>query len=229
MTKVLVVEDEGPIVDILAYHLEKENFQVISAGTGPEGLASFSREHPDLVILDLMLPGLDGLAVCRGIRRISSVPVLMLTAKGEEVDKVVGLEVGADDYVTKPFSTRELIARVRALVRRARLGPADDERLAVGALIFDAAGATLSVAGRNVDLTPREYALMRLIASRAPQPVRRQELLAGVWGPDFKGGERTVDVTVRRVREKVEVDPASPRYLRTRRGVGYYVDPEARD
>ncbi len=229
MTKVLVVEDERPIVDILAYHLEKENFQVVSAGTGPEGLASFSREHPDLVILDLMLPGLDGLAVCRGIRRTSSVPVLMLTAKGEEVDKVVGLEVGADDYVTKPFSTRELIARVRALVRRAHLGPTDHERLTVGELVFDADGATLRVAGRNVDLTPREYALMRLVASRAPQPVRRHEILAGIWGPDFSGGERTVDVTVRRVREKVEVNPASPRYLRTRRGVGYYVDPEARD
>lgn len=225
LRRVLLVEDERPIVEILTYHLNKEGFEVTAAHGGPEALDAFQRAEPDIVVLDLMLPGLDGLAVCREIRKVSAVPILMLTAKGEEVDKVVGLEVGADDYVTKPFSIREVVARVRALLRRSRPLPESGDRIAAGELLLDARAYALTKRGRPVDLTHREFQLLKLLMVRPKEVFTRDAILGEVWGRDFQGDARTVDVTVRRVREKIEDDPAHPQHLRTRRGVGYYFDP----
>lgn len=197
-----------------------------SAHNGTDALSRFRQTRPDLVLLDLMLPGMDGLQVCREIRRESQVPVLMLTAKGEEVDKVVGLEVGADDYVTKPFSVRELVARVRALLRRARMNKDDPlETTVTGELVLDQKAYTLTKRGQPVALTHREFGLARYLIVRPLEVFNRETLLGEIWGYDFSGDVRTVDVAIRRIREKLEDEPARPRYIRTRRGVGYYFDP----
>lgn len=221
---ILVVDDEKPIADILQFKLEREGFTVHVAGTGPEALDLARRTEPDLVILDIMLPGMDGFEVCRELRKFAQIPVLMLTARDEEIDKVVGLEIGADDYVTKPFSPRELVARVKAILRRMqRHVEQSAETLEVGDLRLDLATYQATLGERPLDLTPREFELLRHLAMRPGQVYAREEILEQVWGPEYLGELRTVDVTVRRLREKLEPDPSSPHYVLTRRGVGYYL------
>lgn len=232
MTRVLIVEDEKPIAEILRFHLQREGFETAVAHGGEEGLKRFHALQPDLVILDLMLPELPGLEVCRELRKVSRVPILMLTAKDEEVDKVVGLEIGADDYVTKPFSMRELVARVHALLRRTReLKELEQQSVRpvrrFGRLTLDLLAYTVERDGVRLDLTPREFMLLRHLAVHAGQVFSREALLEAVWGYEYAGDSRTVDVTVRRLREKVEDDPSRPKLIRTRRGVGYYLDATA--
>jgi two-component system response regulator VicR len=221
--RILVVDDERPIADILRWNLERAGYEVAVAHSGAEALRQAEAFEPALIVLDIMLPEGDGFRVCREIRRRSSVPVLMLTAKDGEEDKVRGLELGADDYVTKPFSPRELLARVRAILRRAA---ADEpgtrpEVLRCGELVLDPTAHVASKRGLPLDLTVREFALLQYLMERPEQVVTRERLLTDVWGYDYFGDMRTVDVTVRRLREKVEDDPSQPRYILTRRGLGY--------
>ena len=220
---VLVVEDEESLASTLSYNLRKNGFNVVSAVDGVEGLQAARRDHPDVIILDLMLPKMDGLEVCRRIRADSDVPILMLTARSEELDKVVGLEMGADDYLTKPFSMRELMARVRALLRRSagREPVEDGSRVVIDALELDVRGRTVHRHGKEIALKPKEFDLLFFMAKNAGQVFSRQQLLENVWGYDFFGGSRTVDVHVRWLREKLEETPARPRYILTVRGVGY--------
>lgn len=223
--KIMVVDDEKPIADILKFNLEKEGFQVTVAYNGEEAVGTVARERPDLVILDIMLPKLDGFEVCRQLRRQSIVPIIMLTAKDEEVDKILGLELGADDYMTKPFSPRELVARVKALLRRAHgsLSPGNAQKQMIfDELTIDLEGYQVLKRGQPVDLTFREFELLRYLATRPGQVFTRETLLQDVWGYEYYGDLRTVDVTVRRLREKVEDDPSNPSYVQTRRGVGYF-------
>jgi two-component system response regulator VicR len=232
MSRVLIVEDEKPIAEIVRFHLEREGFETAVAHGGREGIERFRSFDPDLVVLDLMLPELSGLEVCRELRRVSRVPILMLTAKDEEVDKVVGLEIGADDYVTKPFSMRELIARVHALLRRTRELKALEQQSVrpvrrFGRITLDLLGYTVERDGVRLDLTPREFMLLRHLAIHPGQVFSREALLEAVWGYEYSGDSRAVDVTVRRLREKVEDDPSHPVLIRTRRGVGYYLDGQA--
>lgn len=219
---ILIVEDEPPIADILRFNLEREGYRVWIAHDGDEALSSYARIQPDLVILDLMLPGRDGLDVCRELRRTSRVPILMLTARESEADKVLGLELGADDYVTKPFSPRELLARVRAILRRAQPAPATDAVLRLGDVLIDANSHRVERAGQLIDLTPREFDLLWHLARHHGRVFSREALCQEVWGYDYFGDARVVDVTIRRLREKLEPDPSQPQYVRTRRGVGYY-------
>ena len=223
---ILVVDDEKPIAEILQYNLEKEEFRVVVAFDGEEALQRFEQESPHLVILDIMLPKIDGLAVCRAIRARSDTPIIMLTAKEAEFDKVLGLEMGADDYVTKPFSAREVIARIRAILRRGRRGAgmalSPPSRLEQGDLAVDLDLMETYVRGKPVDLTYREFSLLVHLMARPGHVFTRQQLLNQVWGYDYVGDERTVDVTVRRLREKIERDPGDPEYIQTKRGVGYY-------
>ncbi len=219
--RLLVIEDEPSLVAALRYSLQREGFRVDSAADGVEGLEKARSLQPDLIVLDLMLPRLDGLEVCRRVRATSNVPILMLTARADEVDKVVGLEVGADDYLAKPFGMRELVARVRALLRRAPDTADRGQPLTVGALTLDPAGHTVRRDGEPVELKPREFALLRFLASHAGQAFTRDQLIERVWGHDFPGDERTVDVHVRWLREKIEADPGRPVHLLTVRGVGY--------
>lgn len=222
--KILVVDDEKPIVDILQFNLEREGYQVVTAFDGEEALLKAEKENPDLVLLDIMLPIMDGFQVLQKIRTFSQVPIIMLTAKDEEVDKVLGLELGADDYVTKPFSTRELMARVKANLRRqweqdGQGGASASFR--VGELIIYPEAYTVYKGDKELDLTHREYELLLYLARHKGQVLTRENLLATVWGYDYYGDVRTVDVTVRRLREKVESDPSHPQYILTKRGVGY--------
>lgn len=223
--RVLVVEDEKPIADILKYHLERAGYAVSLAFDGEEALERVARDNPDLVILDIMLPKIDGFTVCRQVRMRSMVPILMLTAKHEESDKVHGLEVGADDYVTKPFSPREVIARVKALLRRFHgngLGQGEENgALQFGDVSIDFALREVRKRGELIPLTVREFELLKYLALRRGQPFTREALLEDVWGYEYYGDIRTVDVTVRRLREKVEDDPSNPQYILTKRGVGY--------
>ncbi|MCL6451062.1 MAG: response regulator transcription factor [Acetobacteraceae bacterium] len=228
--RVLVVDDERPIAEILRYNLEKAGFSVSLAFDGEEALAKAEQERPDLVILDIMLPSVDGYAVCQKLRTRSDVPILMLTAKDQEHDKVAGLDLGADDYVTKPFSPRELVARVRALLRRAQGTLARDRAgavLAFGSLVIDTGRYRVTRDGRPVELTSLEFQLLKYLASNPGQVYSREKLLEDVWGYEFFGDSRTVDVTVRRLREKLEEDPGQPRYIQTKRGVGYYFSPSS--
>lgn len=221
---VLVVEDEASLASTLSYNLRKNGFNVISASDGLEGLRSAQRDSPDVIVLDLMLPKMDGLEVCRRLRADSDVPVLMLTAKGEELDRVVGLEMGADDYLTKPFSMRELMARVRALLRRSGVraaSPDEASRVAAGGVELDVRGRTATRAGEELNLKPKEFDLIHFLAKNAGQVFTREQLLEHVWGYEFFGGSRTVDVHVRWLREKIEDDPGKPQHLLTVRGVGY--------
>lgn len=224
--KILVVDDERPIAEILAFNLERAGYRVVVAHDGRSALEVFAAAQPDLIVLDIMLPGLDGFSVCREIRQVSRVPILMLTAKEEEVDRVVGLELGADDYVTKPFSPREIVARVRAILRRAQpLPPAagPHETIRVGGLTIDLDAYLVHRDGREITLTPREFELLRFLAARPGQVFSREALCREVWGYEYVGDARTVDVTVRRLREKIEDDPSNPQLIRTRRGLGYYL------
>jgi DNA-binding response OmpR family regulator len=217
---VLLVDDEPTLVATLKYNLEREGYRVITAADGEKAIAAARAERPELIILDLMLPVMDGLEVCRILRRETSQPILMLTARGEEVDKVVGLELGADDYVTKPFGMRELLARVRALLRRTA-APEPDEDLVSGDLTFDLKRREVRRDGRVLDLKPKEIDLLLYFARNRGRAFSREQLLREVWGYDFYGDSRTVDVHVSWLRHKIEAEPHHPARLVTVRGVGY--------
>lgn len=223
MAKLLVVDDEKPIADILKFTFEKEGYQVVCAYDGDEALLLVEHEQPDLILLDVMLPGRDGMDVCRMVRKSCDVPIIMLTAKDSELDKVLGLELGADDYVTKPFSARELVARVKAHLRRQK--PKTEEQSArqvrIHDLEIDLHSYTVTKAGVTLDLTHREFELLVYLARHQGQVLTREHLLQSVWGFDYFGDVRTVDVTIRRLREKIEDDPSQPQYIITRRGLGY--------
>ncbi len=220
--KILIVEDETTLLATLRYNLEREGYAVATAPDGEVALSLARSERPHLIVLDIMLPRLDGFEVCRILRREMSIPILMLTAKTEEVDKVVGLELGADDYVTKPFSMRELLARVRALLRRAERSPqAEAESLSTGDLTVDMAKRLVYRAGYPLTLKPKEYELLAFLARNRGRAFTRDQLLNQVWGYDFAGDTRTVDVHVRWLREKIEDEPSKPTRLITVRGTGY--------
>ena len=223
MTKILVVEDEESFSDALGYLLRKEGFEVAIALTGPDGVAEFDRGGADVVLLDLMLPGLSGLEVCRQLRQRSDVPVIMLTAKDAEVDKVVGLEIGADDYVTKPFSARELVARIRAVLRRhgADVDAPSSSVLQGGRVRMDVDRHVVSVDGEAVALPLKEFELLELFLRNVGRVLTRGQLIDRVWGADYVGDTKTLDVHVKRLRAKIEPDPATPRHLLTVRGLGY--------
>lgn len=225
MTRVLVVEDEESFSDPLAYMLRKEGYEVAVAASGPDALREFDRSGADLVLLDLMLPGLSGTEVCRQLRQRSNVPVIMLTAKDSEVDKVVGLEIGADDYITKPYSSRELLARVRAVLRRGAEPPEiASPVLEAGPVRMDVERHVVSVNGEVVQVPLKEFELLEVLLRNAGRVLTRGLLIDRVWGADYVGDTKTLDVHVKRLRSKIEPNPAEPRYLRTVRGLGYKFD-----
>jgi DNA-binding response OmpR family regulator len=226
METVLVVDDEPTIRDVVVQYLRREGYATLEAGDGDAARDLLEREWPNLVVLDLMLPGTDGLALCRWIRGRSQLPVIMLTARGEEADRIVGLELGADDYVTKPFSPRELVARVRSVLRRsAAADERPDERVRFGDIEIDAAAREVRKRGNTLNLTAREFELLWFLASHPRRVFSRDQLMSRVWGyePAFDSG--TITVHVRRLREKIEDEPAHPRYLETVWGVGYRLSP----
>ena len=232
MKKILVVDDEKPISDIIKFNLKKEGYDVYTAYDGEEALQKVEEANPDLILLDLMLPKIDGLEVAREVRKTHNMPIIMVTAKDAEIDKVLGLEMGADDYVTKPFSNRELVARVKANLRRqsatmAEAQAAEEESknndIAIGDLVIHPDAYVVSKRGEKIELTHREFELLYYLAKHIGQVMTREHLLQTVWGYDYFGDVRTVDVTVRRLREKIEDNPSRPIWLVTRRGVGYYL------
>lgn len=222
MTRILVVEDETSFSEALVFLLQKEGFEVAVADTGTKGLAEFDRTGADLVLLDLMLPGMSGTEVCRQIRSRSSVPIIMLTAKDSEIDKVVGLELGADDYVTKPYSSRELTARIRAVLRRqVDFEDAEDAVLNVAGVRMDTERHEVSVNGDRIQLPLKEFELLEILLRNAGRVLTRIQLIDRVWGSDYVGDTKTLDVHVKRLRSKIEKDPANPVHLITLRGLGY--------
>lgn len=233
MKRILIVEDDGAIAAIERDYLMLSDFQVDIAATGPEGLAMGRSGGYDLILLDLMLPGLDGFALCSTLRETLDIPILMVTARQEDIDKIKGLGLGADDYITKPFSIRELMARVKANIRRAAMAPQtpapapEGEALRFGRLVIQKGEATATKDGADLELTPREFELLAYLASHAGRVFSRQELMERVWNYEgYVGDVRAVDVAIRRLREKVEDDPAQPKYIITRRGAGYYFQQE---
>jgi DNA-binding response OmpR family regulator len=221
---ILLVDDEDSVQKLLAYPLERDGFRVIQARDGQEALDRFAEQHVDLVVLDVMLPKLDGLEVCKRLRATSSVPIIMLTARDDELDKVLGLELGADDYITKPFSIREFRSRVRALLRRAATAPATEraeETIEAGGLRIDLARRDVEVHGKPVQLTYVEFELLRTLASHPGRVYSREMLLQAVWGGSEYREPRTIDVHVRHLREKLESDPRAPEFILTVRGAGY--------
>lgn len=232
---ILIVDDEQPIVDILVYNLRKEGYNTIEASDGLTAVDMALEKRPDLILLDIMLPKLDGLSVCKRIKNSYNVPILMLTAKDGEIDKILGLELGADDYITKPFSVRELVARVKANLRKVEAvsstkvieAPIADikkeNKISVGELELDLDKFETKVRGEIIDLTLREFEVLKFLASQPEQVVTRETLLEKVWGYEYYGDIRTVDVTVRRIREKIEKDTSAPKILITKRSVGYYI------
>lgn len=232
---ILIVDDEEPIVDILAHNLKKEGYNTISASDGLTAVDVALEQKPDLILLDIMLPKLDGLSVCKRIKNSLNVPILMLTAKDAEIDKILGLELGADDYITKPFSVRELMARVKANLRKVDAvsnnqiqnakveNKKKESKIIVGDLELDLDKFEVKVRGEIMDLTLREFEVLKFLASQPEQVVTRETLLEKVWGYEYYGDIRTVDVTVRRIREKIEKDTSAPKILITKRGVGYYI------
>jgi two-component system response regulator VicR len=225
--KILVVDDEKAIVDILKFNLKREGYLVHTASDGEEGVALVHKENPDLILLDIMMPKLDGLQACRMIRKEYDTPIIMLTARAEEVDKVLGLELGADDYVTKPFSIRELMARVKANLRRTGLeqGAASGSGSSIlefNNLKLDLEKYEVTKDDVLIELTLREFELLKFLATQKEHIFTREQLLEKVWGYEYYGDVRTVDVTIRRLREKVEEDPSKPSYIHTKRGIGYY-------
>ena len=236
---ILIVDDEKPIVDILVYNLQKEGYNTLEANDGLAAVDIALEKKPDLILLDLMLPKLDGLAVCKRIRLSLNVPILMLTAKDEEIDKILGLEMGADDYITKPFSVRELMARIKANLRKTeaintpagvdgarKTDDTGDNVIKIGNMDINLDKFEVKVDGKPIDLTLREFELLRFLSNQPGQVVTRETLLEKVWGYEYYGDIRTVDVTVRRIREKIEKDTGNPRLLITKRGVGYYLTAE---
>ncbi|MDT2756034.1 response regulator YycF [Enterococcus asini] len=228
MKKILVVDDEKPISDIVKFNLDKEGYDVYTAYDGEEAIEKVKEVEPDLILLDLMLPKIDGLEVAREVRKNYDMPIIMVTAKDSEIDKVLGLELGADDYVTKPFSNRELIARVKANLRRGSQATKEAEEeanndLTIGNLTILPEAYMVTKNGSTIELTHREFELLHYLAKHLGQVMTREHLLQTVWGYDYFGDVRTVDVTVRRLREKIEDNPSHPNYLVTRRGVGYYL------
>ena len=235
---ILIVDDEKPIVDILLYNLEKEGYNIIEANDGEKAIEMAFNEKPNLILLDIMLPKVDGLTVCKRIRNSLNIPIIMISARDEEIDKILGLELGADDYITKPFSVRELVARVKANLRKAELNsgimPApnmvnnedkkdNDKVMEIGDLYINLDKFEVRVKGKPVELTLREFEVLRYLANQPGQVVTREALLEKVWGYEYYGDIRTVDVTIRRIREKIEQDTSSPKLLITKRGVGYYL------
>lgn len=230
--RILVVDDEKPIADILKFNLQKEGYEVFCAYDGVEALEKVEEVQPEMILLDIMLPQKDGMEVCREVRKKYDMPIIMLTAKDSEIDKVLGLELGADDYVTKPFSTRELLARVKANLRRHQqvavpTEESETNEITIGALVIHPDAYIVSKRGETIELTHREFELLHYLAKHIGQVMTREHLLQTVWGYDYFGDVRTVDVTVRRLREKIEDNPSHPTLIVTRRGVGYYLrDPE---
>lgn len=221
MTRVLVVEDEESYREALSYMLRKEGFDVIEAANGDQGLSEYDRNGADIVLLDLMMPGLPGTEVCRQLRLRGTVPVIMVTARDSEVDKVVGLEIGADDYVTKPFSHRELLARVRAVLRRGQDVELVPDVVESGGVRMDVERHTVAVDGKDVRLALKEFELLEMLLRNAGRVMTRGQLIDRIWGADYVGDTKTLDVHVKRLRSKIEPDPSKPRYLITVRGLGY--------
>lgn len=221
--KILVVDDEAAILQTLRYNLERSGYTVVTAGDGRSAVAMAAREEPDLIVLDLMLPVLDGIEACKEIRKNSSVPIIVLTAKDQEIDKVLALELGADDYVTKPFALHEFLARVKARLRRDSPLPAHrrDRAIALGGVVLDPSRQHVAVNGREVLLAPKEFALLRVLMENAGHVVTRQTLLERVWGFDFEGDQQTISVHIRWLREKIEDDPPHPKHIMTVRSRGY--------
>ncbi len=232
---ILIVDDEQPIVDILVYNLKKEGYNTIEASDGLTAIDMALEQKPDLILLDIMLPKMDGLSVCKRVKNSLNVPIIMLTAKDSEIDKILGLELGADDYITKPFSVRELVARVKANLRKveavttvqqantANENKKKENKIVVGDLELDLDKFEVKVRGEIIDLTLREFEVLKFLASQPEQVITRETLLEKVWGYEYYGDIRTVDVTVRRIREKIEKDTSIPKILMTKRGVGYYI------
>ena len=237
---ILIVDDEKPIVDLLLYNLKAEGYNTIEAYDGETAIEMAFEQKPDLILLDIMLPKADGLTVCKKIRNFMNVPIIIISAKGEEIDKILGLELGADDYITKPFSVRELIARVKANLRKAELNSNNkkiensiiiekvkekepDKIIEIGEIFINLDKFEVKVRNKPIELTLREFEVLRYLASQPGQVVTREALLEKVWGYEYYGDIRTVDVTIRRIREKIEVDTSSPKLLITKRGVGYYL------
>jgi two-component system response regulator RegX3 len=224
MTRVLVVEDEESYSDALAYMLRKEGFEVAIAADGPTALAEFDRAGADIVLLDLMLPGIPGTEVCRQIRQTSNVPVIMVSAKDDEVDKVVGLELGADDYITKPYSPRELVARIRAVLRRGTEPDLAPQTLEAGPVRMDTERHVVTIDGEDVRLPLKEFELLEMFLRNPGRVLTRGQLIDRVWGSDYVGDTKTLDVHVKRLRAKIEPSPAEPKFLTTVRGLGYKLD-----
>ena len=222
--KILVVDDEPQIVKVVKAYLEKAGFQVVTAASGPTALSTFEKEKPDFMILDLNLPGMDGLDVCRTIRRQSDVPILMLTARVEETDKLIGLEIGADDYVIKPFSPREVVARVRSILRRSSTGPAKKEILQIGDLEINLEDHTVVISGRQVELTPTEFEILVVLARQPKRVFSRLQIMEQAQGSAFEGYERTIDAHIKNIRLKIEPNPRKPVHIHTVFGVGYKLE-----
>jgi two-component system response regulator RegX3 len=226
MSRILVVEDEETLAEAISFLLSKEGFEVEIAEDGPAAIAAFEKNGADLILLDLMLPGLSGTEVCRQIRAKSSVPIIMLTAKDSEIDKVVGLEIGADDYVTKPYSSRELIARIRAVLRRGELGDTTSVEgvLSVGPIRLDSDRHIISVNGEQIALPLKEFELLEFLMRNSGRVLTRMQLIDRVWGSDYVGDTKTLDVHIKRLRAKIEKDPANPEMIQTVRGMGYKLE-----
>jgi DNA-binding response OmpR family regulator len=226
--KILVVEDDPNLLETLRYNLRQEHYEVVTASDGEQAIEVTRKERPELIVLDIMLPKISGFEVCRILRKEMTVPILMLTAKADETDKVVGLEIGADDYMTKPFSIREFLARVRAMLRRTKMAAVPPETepvpLKIGDLVIDIARHRASLSGAALALSPKEFDLLAFLAKNEGLVFSREQLLEKVWGYDFAGDTRTVDVHIRWLRQKIEADPARPKYLLTVRGTGYKLE-----
>ena len=234
---VLIVDDEKPIIDVLMYNMIHEPFNLIEAYDGEMAIDMALKYKPDIMLLDVMLPKIDGLTVCKRIKSIMNIPIIMISAKGEEVDKIVGLEIGADDYITKPFSVREVVARIKANLRKAEISdtykeqaPVERKReeehdkiITIGEIYINLDKFEVKVRNKPIDLTLREFEVLKYLALQPGQVITRETLLEKVWGYEYYGDIRTVDVTIRRIREKIEIDTSSPKILITKRGIGYYL------